>query len=139
VWSMRIIFGDSSQYRDTPGENVIPDKGVRPNRGDQLLFGDNPALLCGERKQHFHHFGLDMANYLVPQHRVELHLDSPFPNPKVRSALFHPCSASYQVTHLKTVAAHQKILRQASPSLQDHRVATCVGFATFIVVVKEAK
>ena len=64
---MGIILGDSPQDRDTSDEDVVSDEGVGPNGRDQLLLGDDPTLLGGESKEHFHDFGLDVAYHFVPR------------------------------------------------------------------------
>jgi len=94
---MGVILGNSPQDRDTSGENIVSDEGVGPNSRDQLLFGDDPTLLGGEGKEHFHDFGLDVAYYFVPRERIELGLNYPFPHSKISRALFHLCPLSFKV------------------------------------------
>jgi hypothetical protein len=64
---MGIILSDSPQDRDTSDEDVVRDEGIGPNGRDQLLFWDDPTLLGGEGKEHFHDFGLDVTYHFVPR------------------------------------------------------------------------
>ena len=58
-----------AQPADRRRQRIVADRPAAPDRGDDLVLGQDPAIGCGEQDQEIHQLRLDA--HLAPEHRCQ--------------------------------------------------------------------
>src|SRR5262249_6214144 len=70
LWFLYIVFQCLSQFGNAPGEHVISDKRVAPDRTDQSLFRDGVPGIFRETDEYFKNFRFKSDRFAVPRNSV---------------------------------------------------------------------